>query len=150
MAYIIELCNKNEGFISAILTVMTIVVSIIAIISSNNIGKTPYKKKIKVIPNNYMENESWIIDVMVINHGLMTLVIRDISIRDAKKTFVGGTFIMEPIVLMPAECKIISIPISDYNGLIEKHAMDLNNKMTIEVHEYDGTVHKFKKGFPAG
>ena len=147
---VINICNNNQGFISAILTVMTIFISVIAIITSNRIGKIPYKKKINAIPSIYKENGSWIIDVMIINHGLMTLVIRDIAVRDAKKSYVGGTHIMEPIVLMPAECKIISISISDHNGLIEKYAIDLNNKITIEVHEYGGIVHKFKKGFPVG
>lgn len=31
-----------------------------------------------------------------------------------------------------------------------KHGIDLNGNMTIEVHEYGGKVHKFKRGFPVG
>lgn len=147
---IIDICNESQGFISAILTIMTIVISVIAIISSNRIGNIPYKKKLKAIPCVYQKDGNWMIDVMLINYGLMTLVIKSVSIKDAKKEFVGSSCVMEPIVLAPADCKTISIFIDDFNGLIEEHSMNLNKKITIEVQEYGGDTFKFRKGFPVG
>lgn len=147
---IIEWCNENQGFISAILSVLTIIISVIAIYFSNKVGKIPYKKKMKVIPCYYEENSNPIIEIMLINYGLMTLVISHIVIKDLKKEYVGGTSMLEPIVVKPSECQKFEIIIEDYNGLIEKNAIDLNNKMIIEVHEYGGKVHKLKKGFPVG
>lgn len=147
---IIDICNKNEGFISALLTIMTIVISVIAIISSNRIGIIPYKKRLKAIPCIYQEDYNWMMDVMLINYGLITLVIRDVTIKDAKKQIVGSEYVVEPIVLPPAECKTVKVYIDDHNGLIEKYSLDLNNKTTIEVHEYGGDTFKFRKGFPVG
>lgn len=150
MKDIIIWCNSNEGFISALLTIMTIIISVIALHMSNRIGKLPYTKKLKVIPGFYKEKQELIIEVILINYGLMTLIIDHISIKDSKKGFVGSTTMRTPIVLSPAEHKILKIPINDHNGLITKHSMNLNRKMTIEVREYDGKVYKFNKGFPVG
>ena len=33
----------------------------------------------------------WMIEVMIIDYGLTTLVIKDVAIKDAKKEYVGGT-----------------------------------------------------------
>ena len=147
---IINVCNDNQGFISALLTIMTIIISVIAIASSNRIGSIPYKKKLKAIPCIYQENGHWMMDVMLINYGLMTLVIQEVAIKDAMKQRVGTVFEMQPIVLKPTECKTIGVYIDDRNGLIEKYSMDLNRKITIEVREYGGEVFRFRKGFPVG
>ena len=146
---IVRICNENQGFISAILTVMTILISVIAIFSSHRVGKIPYKKKLAVIPT-YESVDEPVIDVMLVNYGLMPLVISHIAIYDAKRSWVGGTSVMKPIVLEPSKSKRFTISIQDRNGLIEKYAIDLNRKMTIEVCEYGGTKHKFNKGFPVG
>lgn len=147
---IIEWCNDNQGFISAVLSVLTIIISVIAIYYSNKVGKIPYRKKMQVIPCYYEDNGNEIIEIMIINYGLMTLVISNISIKDSKNDCVGGTGILKPIVVKPSEYKRIKIQINDFNGLIEKYALDLNKKMTIEVCEYCGKIHKFRKGFPVG
>lgn len=147
---IIDVCNANQGFISAVLTIMTIFISVIAIITSYKVGNIPYKKKLKAIPCIFQENGEWVMEIMLINYGLITLVLEGIVIKDAKKTNVGSTLKMEPIVLMPTECKKMHIYVDDHNGLIEKHSMDLNQKITVEVREYGGGVFKFRKGFPVG
>lgn len=147
---IIEWCNDNQGFISAVLSVLTIIISVIAIYYSNKVGRIPYRKKMQVIPCYYEKNGSPIIEMMVINYGLMTLVISHISIKDVKNDYVGSTLIEKPIVIKPSEYKKFEIQIDDHNGLIEKYAMDLNKKMVIEVCEYSGKTHRFQKGFPVG
>ena len=150
MNNIIEWCNVNQGFMSAILTVMAILINIIALYSSYKIGKIPYEKKLKVIPTYYEIANEPVIDVELVNYGISTLVLEDVSIKDSKNSYVGGTCISDPIILKPSENKKITFDITDYNGLIERYAMNLNGKMTIEVHEYGGRKHKFKRGFPVG
>lgn len=149
-ASVINWCNTNQGFLSAILTIMTIVISVIAIRNSNRIGKMPYEKKIKVVPCYYHENGEPVIEVMVVNYGLITLVIDHLLIRDKKGEVVGSENTIYPIVLKPTESKKFEIHIDDRNGLMEKYALDLNGKMTIEIHEFGNEVTKFKKGFPVG
>lgn len=44
----IEWCNVNEGFISAILSIVSILLSVLAVVISIIISKFPYKKKIAI------------------------------------------------------------------------------------------------------
>lgn len=44
----IEWCNDNPGFVSALLTIMSIALSVIAIIVSIKVAKLPFKKKIAI------------------------------------------------------------------------------------------------------
>lgn len=48
MTDIINFCNDNQGFVSAILSFLTIILSVIAIGISIHTAKIPYKKKIKL------------------------------------------------------------------------------------------------------
>lgn len=148
--HFINVCNENQGFISAVLTIMTIVISVIAIITSYKVGNIPYQKKLRVIPCIFQDDGEWVMEIMLINYGLITLVLEGVTIKDAKKASVGSMFKIEPLVLAPTECERVRVSIDDHNGLIEKYALDLNHRITIEVHEYGGDVFKFRKGFPVG
>lgn len=147
---IIDLCNLNQGFVSALLTIFTIMISALALITSIQISKMPYRSKLSVIPGYYELNGVPTMQLLLVNYGLSTLVIEYIAIKDKRNSWVGGVPINKPIVLKPSEYSEFEITISDYNGLIQKHALDLNNNMTIEVKEFNGHVLKFKKGFPVG
>lgn len=45
---IIEWCNLNSGFLTGVFSLLTLVVSVIAIVVSIHTAKLPYKKKIKL------------------------------------------------------------------------------------------------------
>ena len=45
---IIQWCNNNEGFLTMLLSLFTLVTSIIAIIVSIKTAQLPYKKKIDI------------------------------------------------------------------------------------------------------
>ena len=57
MKEIIVWCNQNEGFLSFILSATTIIISILAIITSFKIEKLLYKIKLKVIPLTYTSSD---------------------------------------------------------------------------------------------
>lgn len=48
MTEFIEFCNKNQGFVSALLSLFTIFISAIAIAVSIHTSKLPYKKKLSL------------------------------------------------------------------------------------------------------
>lgn len=48
MTDFIQWCNTNNGFVSAILTCVTVLLSLIAIIISIRMAKLPFKKKLKL------------------------------------------------------------------------------------------------------
>ena len=45
---IVEWCNLNSGFLTGVLSLLTLVVSVIAIVVSIHTAKLPYKKEIKL------------------------------------------------------------------------------------------------------
>lgn len=48
MKTLIDICNNNEGFVSAILSCTTIIISVIAIFISIRTAKLPFRKKLKL------------------------------------------------------------------------------------------------------
>ena len=48
MSEIITWCNNNDGFVSAMLALFSICLSVLAIVVSVNVAKLPYKKKVRV------------------------------------------------------------------------------------------------------
>jgi hypothetical protein len=122
----------------------------LALVISSKISETPYKKKMAVIAGYQEKDGNPVIDVLIVNYGLTTLVINYICIKDEKRECVGSTSMQSPIIIKPSQCKKIYFSIFDINGLIRKNAMDLNKHLTVEVHEYGGRKFKFNKGFPVG
>lgn len=51
---IIEWCNNNQGFISAILSLLTLIASIIAIIISIVTSRLPFKKKLLLTSGSFI------------------------------------------------------------------------------------------------
>ena len=45
---IIEWCNTNNGFLTGVLSLLTLIVSIIAVVISVRTARMPYKKKLKI------------------------------------------------------------------------------------------------------
>lgn len=48
MRAIIEWCNDNSGFVSAVLTLVTVLISILAIVISIKMARLPFKKKLRL------------------------------------------------------------------------------------------------------
>ena len=84
MKDIILWCNENEGFISAVLSIVTIILSGVAVFFTYKIGKMPYKKKMSVIPCYYSDEQKDIIQIMVVNYGVVPLVISTITINSRR------------------------------------------------------------------
>lgn len=78
----ISWCNNNEGFATIILSTLTLVVSIIAIVVSIKTAKLPYKKKINinVIYNEVNEN-LYGCELYIINTGNRTIGVTNIYLE---------------------------------------------------------------------
>ena len=72
------MCNQNEGFLSFVLHIVTIVISIIAITTS-------FKVKLKVMPVAYKSLDGVMVDLVIYNQGKIETGIDHISIADNKK-----------------------------------------------------------------
>lgn len=151
MSDIIEWCNDNQGFLSAVLSITTVLISVLNLRFSYKIGKMPFKRKIYAEPSIYTgENGIEKIKILIVNHGLSTEVIHSISIKDKLGFSLGGTKGICPITLKPSEHKDIIFNISDENGLLEKNALDLNGHLIIEIYGYNRKKYKITNRFPVG
>ncbi len=98
---------------------------------SYKIGKMPYKKSISIIPSLYKKKEKYIMDVIIINTGFATILIRNIQITNNNNLIIGMYSEDMPKKLYPnrsMRCKII---IYEDIANIERHAIDLNNHIKI-------------------
>lgn len=147
---LINWCNGNQGFLSAILSVVTIFISILAIRMTYKIGKMPYKKHISIIPFLYKDEDKYFIDVVVVNTGLATVLIKSICIANNDNLVIGDYGKIEPMALCPNDFVRHKIEIYDDVENIKRHEQDLNNHIKITVYGYNKEKYVQCKGFPVG
>lgn len=103
---IIEWCNNNQGFIDAILSLFTLLVSIIAIVISIITAKLPYKRKISVSGGTTIGVgfDFTGLHVSAVNVGNVPIMIKNIGIKVGKKTYININTVSESkIMLKPTE-----------------------------------------------
>lgn len=152
MKEIIKWCNLNTGFISAILSLMTIIVSMLAIIISRRITSIPYKKKLMVEPFCTVKKNEVCIQILIVNNGFATIVINNIYIENNKKEILGMPTMKEPLIIQGNQYKKMNIKIKDEEHIefVKKNALNLNNKIRIDIRDMDGKKYIFKNKFPVG
>ena len=92
MAQIVEWCNENVGFATVILSVLTLLVSIIAIVVSIRTARLPFKKAIRIEAGSYFttDNETGL-QVTVINCGNMDFSISNMGFIAENKQLMINT-----------------------------------------------------------
>lgn len=89
MAFI-EWCNNNQGFITAIFSLLSLLVSTIAIVISILTSRLPYKKAVRVSSGSYfgvgegMENQQGVY-VNILNVGNVPINIVEVGLLHGKK-----------------------------------------------------------------
>lgn len=143
MKELINWCNQNEGFLSFVLSAVTIVISIIAIKTSINAAKLPFKIKLKVIPFTYLGPEGIVVDLVIYNQGYSKTGIECIAITDNKKLVIGS-YTGETLYLEPGYTQKFSIQIFDERELKQfvKNQKDLGNGIIISGREL-GSLYGF-------
>ncbi len=150
MTNILNWCNCNQGFLSAVLSVATIFISILTIRMTYKIGKMPYKKHISIIPFLFKDGDKYFMDVIVVNTGLATVLIDSICITNNDNLVIGDYSKIEPIALQPNDFMRHKIEIYDDIENIKRHEQDLNNHIKITVRGYNKEKYVQCKGFPVG
>ena len=150
MICVIEWCNQNQGFLSAILSLLALSLSVLTMIMTYRLGKMPFKKKVKIIPLLYKKNGEFYIDLTLINSGNATICINNIGIFNNKMLNIGMPDEWEYITLKPCDDYKVDIRLYDDLENIEINQLDLNDHIIIVVYDVDGKCYKAKKGFPVG
>lgn len=150
MSEIIKWCNLNTGFISAILSLMTIMISVLAIIISKRMTFIPYKKKLIAVPTYIKKKDKIHIQLLIVNNGFATIVIDNISINNNQKEVLGMPKMKKPLIIKGSQCIKINVRIKECEKFVEDNAIDLNNKIWIDIRDIDGKKYIFKNNFPVG
>lgn len=153
MKTFINWCNFNQGFLSFILSSLTIILSIIAMGISLRIGKIPYKRKLKIIPFAYCSaNGKIFMEIIITNCGHSEIGIEHIKIMDNSNLVLGFSSlnIGKMIYIKPERSTRCSVEITDRADYIEENMIDLNKKIVITVRDVLGNEYEFKSGFPVG
>lgn len=150
MNNIIVWCNQNQGFLSAILSLLALSLSVLTMIMTYRLGKMPFKKKVKMIPVLYKKNEDFYIDLTLINSGNATLCIKNIGICNNEMLNIGLPDEWKFITLKPCDYYKVQIRLYDDLENIETNQLDLNNHIIIVADDVDGRRYKASKGFPVG
>lgn len=126
----IEWCNNNTGFISAILSIVGILLSLIAIVVSIRTARLPYKRKIKVTSS----TDLYFSFIPILNkstssiHGI-TINAINVGNRDVTITYLG-------ILIKSKRKKQKCYKIQDEmkgNGLLKPTEMKSNTFLTQEI-----------------
>lgn len=143
-------CNQNQGFISAILTVVALFLSILTMTMTYKLGRMPYKKKLRFIPTLYNKGEELYMDIVIINAGNATVCINNLTISNSDMLNIGMAEEMGLITLKP--CDYINKTIRLYDDLenIEKRRLDLNGYIFITAYDVDGKKYMANRGFGVG
>lgn len=151
----IEWCNNNQGFISAILTILTIILSGLAIYVSIRTARLPYKKKLK-LNSNFKYFMAQTIYGSVNNAGsALNISATNLGNRIINLTYLGVGFLekreMKQLLLLNGDtmykheidsCDISSIDIAAKQLVsLEK---DLKGKMLYAL-AFDSEGQKYKK-----
>ena len=149
MSEFISWCNLNQGFLSFVLSLMTIILSVVAIVISIKIGKMPYERKLRIIPEPYKVKGKMMLDIIIINCGHVETGIEHIAIMD-NSNLVLGMYTGSNIYVKPEEMAKCSIEIFDRQEYIEENMIDLNKKIVISVYDISKKKYIFRNGFPIG
>lgn len=141
-------CNQNQGFLSAILSLLALLLSVLTIVMTYRLGRMPYKKKVKMIPVLYKNNEDFYINLTLINSGNATLCVKNIGIFNNEMLNIGLPDEWEFITLKPCDYYKVQIRLYDDLENIETNQLDLNNHIIIVADDVDGRRYKASKGFP--
>lgn len=143
-------CNSNQGFLSAVLSIMTILISVLTITLTYKIGKMPYKKEVSITPFLEKNGDVYFMNVLIVNCGFAPILMDCVRITNNKGLVIGMSDNTKPKLLNPNESIEINIKIFDNEENIAKHEVDFNNQIKIILFEHSGKKYVKRNGFPAG
>ena len=151
MSEIIQFCNENQGFFSAILALLSLLVSIIAILISLYSIRLPYEKRLSFSGYVYEKTGKLLGTITVVNVGKSIVHIRDVQvIRKKDKLHIGVRTSSKVVKIMPGEAIDIDFRIYDAEDDVRKNISELNEIAYIEVCDTENKKYKMKRSFGVG
>lgn len=137
----IQWCNDNAGFATIVLSALTLLVSIIAVIVSVRTANLPYKKQLKIEMGSYFTTDGDSgLHVTAINCGNMDFTISSMGFMSKEKQLMVNLHSNNnyPIRLKNGE------QVSEYfaDGTLEIQNLKSNRKITAFVKDSEGKIYK--------
>lgn len=143
---IITWCNSNNGFATILLSALTLLVSIIAIIVSIRTARLPYKKKLIVSGGSFISAGGIGLYITATNVGNRQLKISNIGFQIQKHVYINTHTIHESqIILGQGEVTSQYYDINDFKKAI--FDMQLNGSTKIYAYAKDTEGKEYKKYF---
>lgn len=93
-------CNNNVGFVSIVLSALTLFVSIIAIIVSIHTARLPYRKRLMVVTGNYISEDGIGYHITATNIGNRNIKIKTIGFLIGKSIYINKNTIFDSQVML--------------------------------------------------
>lgn len=139
----VEWCNNNIGFASVMLSLLTLVVSIIAVIVSIQTARLPYKKKMLVESGSYISNDGTGIHITVTNIGNRNIKIKKIGILIGKMVYINKNTLFESqILLQQGDTTSQYFEINDLKSSLAHNQISNIAKMIAIVEDTEGKKYK--------
>lgn len=140
----VKWCNCNEGFISAVLSVLTLVISIIAIWISVRLAYIPYKKRIFINPVFDIKENEYELNLTIANSGNKLIGISYVTVY-YKNEYIGDNSEQKFIEPSKTSDYFIELNLNEENVKFDK-----NSKVKIVVHDTEKKEYKFKVNLAVG
>ena len=147
MITIIEWCNSNQGFTSAVLSALTLIFSGIAIFVSIQTAKLPFLKKLKLISGYAISELGYGVHVTIINVGNRPVTISMVGIMiNRKQIIIPSQIGKSQKTLQPTEetKQYYSLDVLKKTILEQKFA--LSDDVYGYVEDTEGDIYKRKIG----
>lgn len=142
----IEWFNQNVGFVSALLSLCTIVLSVVAIIVSIRTAKLPYKKDIMILAGSEISGVGDGIYVMAINTGNRPIKISMIGLMIAgQQYFTSDQIVSNQITIHIGETTEHHLLLSDLRKTLPK-TVSKNEKIFAYAKDVEGCTYKKRIG----
>ena len=141
LLYIIQWCNENVGFATIVLSILTFMVSLIAVVVSIKTAQLPYKKMVKIETGDYFATGGDTgIHVTAINCGNMDFTIRQMGLVVQGKQLLINTNSNNQYPVRLKNGEQISEYFTYSNPLIQN--LKYSHKIVAYVKDSEGKIYK--------
>lgn len=140
---IITWCNSNIGFATLLLSTLTLLVSIIAIVVSINTARLPYKKKLLVIGGTFISEAGIGYHITATNIGNRQVKISNIGFKIDQHVYINKFTLHESqIMLSQGEATSQYYQIEDFRNVLSSMPVYGFTKIYAYVKDTEGTEYK--------
>jgi len=136
-------CNNNVGFVSIVLSALTLFVSIIAIIVSIHTARLPYRKRLMVVTGSYISADDIGYHITATNIGNRNIKIKTIGFLIGKSIYINkNTLFDSQVMLSQGEETSQYYNTNELLSTISKMKVHPFTKITAIVEDTEGTRYK--------